>query len=173
MTAFPAPRRITLPEVTLSVHEAGSGPPVVMCHGFPELAWSWRHQIEALSAAGFRAIEMVPPKGTSFRIVPNPGSFAARCGVSKAIVSLDLRKNRGILKRAVEKRFVIEVSLHDERENYLAAPVLGFALGRHIHTFSKDEFDANVADAMADVYRVFAFQFMPPPSPQHEKYILG
>ncbi len=36
--------------------EAGKGFPVVMCHGFPELWYSWRHQIRALAAAGFRAI---------------------------------------------------------------------------------------------------------------------
>jgi pimeloyl-ACP methyl ester carboxylesterase len=67
MTAFPAPRRIPLAArrlpggaesapITLSVHEAGSGPAVVLCHGFPELAYSWRHQLPALAAAGFRAI---------------------------------------------------------------------------------------------------------------------
>jgi pimeloyl-ACP methyl ester carboxylesterase len=31
-------------------------PPVVLCHGWPELAFSWRHQIKALSAAGIRVI---------------------------------------------------------------------------------------------------------------------
>lgn len=45
--------------VRLSVHEAGHGagrPPVVFCHGFPELAYSWRHQLPAIADAGFRAI---------------------------------------------------------------------------------------------------------------------
>ena len=55
-TTFPAAERVRLPEVTLEVHEAGSGPAVVMCHGFPELAYSWRYQVNALAAAGFRAI---------------------------------------------------------------------------------------------------------------------
>lgn len=36
--------------------EQGEGPPVLLCHGFPELWYSWRHQIPALAAAGFRAI---------------------------------------------------------------------------------------------------------------------
>src|SRR5262245_38017682 len=65
--AFPAPRRIQLadrtassgtrePGIALSVHEAGQGPAVVLCHGFPELAYSWRHQVPALAAAGLRAI---------------------------------------------------------------------------------------------------------------------
>ena len=52
MIAPPEPRRIKLPDITLSVHEAGSGTPVVMCHGFPELAFSWSRQIHDLAAAG-------------------------------------------------------------------------------------------------------------------------
>jgi pimeloyl-ACP methyl ester carboxylesterase len=31
-------------------------PPVVLCHGFPELAWSWRHQLPAVADAGFTAV---------------------------------------------------------------------------------------------------------------------
>jgi soluble epoxide hydrolase/lipid-phosphate phosphatase len=42
--------------ISMHVAEAGSGPAVVMCHGFPELWYSWRHQIPALAEAGFRAI---------------------------------------------------------------------------------------------------------------------
>ncbi len=34
----------------------GGGVPVVFCHGFPELAFSWRHQLHALKGAGRRAI---------------------------------------------------------------------------------------------------------------------
>ena len=40
----------------LAVVDEGSGDPVVMIHGFPELAYSWRHQVPALTDAGFRAI---------------------------------------------------------------------------------------------------------------------
>jgi epoxide hydrolase A/B len=42
--------------IRMAVTEQGSGPAVVLCHGFPELAYSWRHQIPALARAGFRAI---------------------------------------------------------------------------------------------------------------------
>jgi len=38
------------------VAEAGAGPLVLMCHGFPESWYSWRHQIAALSEAGYRVI---------------------------------------------------------------------------------------------------------------------
>jgi pimeloyl-ACP methyl ester carboxylesterase len=42
--------------ITMQVHEAGEGYPVVLCHGFPEIWYSWRHQLKALSEAGFRVI---------------------------------------------------------------------------------------------------------------------
>ena len=45
-------------DVTLSVYTAGpaDGPAVVFSHGFPELAYSWRHQIAPLAAAGYHVI---------------------------------------------------------------------------------------------------------------------
>jgi pimeloyl-ACP methyl ester carboxylesterase len=42
--------------VELSVLDQGTGPLVVLLHGFPEGAYSWRHQIEPLVAAGYRVI---------------------------------------------------------------------------------------------------------------------
>jgi pimeloyl-ACP methyl ester carboxylesterase len=42
--------------VRLHYVEAGSGPLVVLLHGFPEFWYSWRHQIAGLAAAGFRVI---------------------------------------------------------------------------------------------------------------------
>ncbi len=42
--------------ITLSVVDEGDGEAVVFIHGFPELAYSWRYQIPAFAAAGFRAI---------------------------------------------------------------------------------------------------------------------
>ncbi|MEA3502789.1 MAG: alpha/beta hydrolase [Actinomycetota bacterium] len=42
--------------IELAVTEAGMGDPVVLIHGFPELAYSWRYQLPSLSGAGFRAI---------------------------------------------------------------------------------------------------------------------
>jgi pimeloyl-ACP methyl ester carboxylesterase len=49
-------RRLKVGEVRLAVAEAGEGEPVVLLHGFPELAHSWRHQLPALAAAGFHAV---------------------------------------------------------------------------------------------------------------------
>jgi pimeloyl-ACP methyl ester carboxylesterase len=44
----------------ISVHvvTAGEGPLVLFCHGFPESWYSWRHQLPAVAAAGYRAVAM-------------------------------------------------------------------------------------------------------------------
>jgi soluble epoxide hydrolase/lipid-phosphate phosphatase len=48
--------RIATNGIELSVHEAGAGTPVLLLHGFPELAYSWRNQIGPVADAGFRVI---------------------------------------------------------------------------------------------------------------------
>lgn len=42
--------------IELHVRDEGDGPLVVLCHGFPELAYSWRHQVPALVRAGHRVL---------------------------------------------------------------------------------------------------------------------
>jgi pimeloyl-ACP methyl ester carboxylesterase len=42
--------------IRLHIAESGSGPLVLLLHGFPEFWWSWRHQLPALAAAGYRAV---------------------------------------------------------------------------------------------------------------------
>ncbi len=49
-------RRLSTNGIELNVLEEGAGPLVVLCHGFPELAYSWRHQIPALTEAGYRVL---------------------------------------------------------------------------------------------------------------------
>jgi pimeloyl-ACP methyl ester carboxylesterase len=51
-------RRVATNGIELRVVEAGpeDGLPVVLCHGFPELSYSWRHQIPVLADAGYRVI---------------------------------------------------------------------------------------------------------------------
>jgi pimeloyl-ACP methyl ester carboxylesterase len=52
----PQPRIVDANRVQLAVTEAGEGEPVVLVHGFPELAYSWRYQLPALADAGLRVI---------------------------------------------------------------------------------------------------------------------
>ena len=56
MSNFPDPQLVDTNGIQLAVYEQGSGPAVILLHGFPELAYSWRHQLPALAAAGYRAI---------------------------------------------------------------------------------------------------------------------
>lgn len=49
-------REISANGIRLHVAEAGSGPLVLLLHGFPEFWWSWRHQLTALADAGMRAV---------------------------------------------------------------------------------------------------------------------
>ena len=42
--------------IELAIVEEGEGPLVVLCHGFPELGFSWRHQVPALAGAGYRVV---------------------------------------------------------------------------------------------------------------------
>jgi pimeloyl-ACP methyl ester carboxylesterase len=46
-------RTISANGIDIFLLEQGEGPLVVLCHGWPELSYSWRHQIPALAAAGF------------------------------------------------------------------------------------------------------------------------
>jgi pimeloyl-ACP methyl ester carboxylesterase len=48
--------RVATNGIELAVAAAGAGDPVVLLHGFPELAFSWRYQLPALADAGFHAI---------------------------------------------------------------------------------------------------------------------
>jgi pimeloyl-ACP methyl ester carboxylesterase len=49
-------RMIKTNGINLNIMEQGEGPLVIMCHGFPELAYSWRHQLPALADAGYHAV---------------------------------------------------------------------------------------------------------------------
>ncbi|MGX9418198.1 alpha/beta fold hydrolase [Vibrio sp. WJH972] len=56
---FPNPALISVNGITLEVFEAGlqhKGNPIVLCHGWPEHAYSWRFQIPALVDAGYHVI---------------------------------------------------------------------------------------------------------------------
>ena len=61
MSAFPQAQTIQITDIDgeqidLEVFSAGSGRPLVLCHGWPEHAYSWRHQIQPLVDAGYHVI---------------------------------------------------------------------------------------------------------------------
>jgi pimeloyl-ACP methyl ester carboxylesterase len=52
----PTQRIVEANGIRLNIAEQGNGPLVLLCHGFPESWYSWRHQLRALAAAGFHAV---------------------------------------------------------------------------------------------------------------------
>ena len=82
--------------IELSTVDAGDGPAVVLLHGFPELAYSWRHQIPALVDAGYRVI--APDQrgyGASDR-PPDVESYALTELVADVVGLLDTLDDLGI-----------------------------------------------------------------------------
>jgi pimeloyl-ACP methyl ester carboxylesterase len=67
-------RRVDVGEVTLHCVEAGSGPLVLLLHGFPEFWWSWRYQIPALAQAGFH---VVAPDLRGYNLSDKPRAVSA------------------------------------------------------------------------------------------------
>ncbi|MES9509178.1 alpha/beta hydrolase [Streptomyces sp. NPDC000609] len=57
-SADPHHRTVAAPAGRLHLVEQGTGPLVLLVHGFPESWYSWRHQLPALAAAGYRAVAL-------------------------------------------------------------------------------------------------------------------
>jgi pimeloyl-ACP methyl ester carboxylesterase len=82
--------------IRLHVAELGRGPLVVLLHGFPEFWWSWRHQLLALAAAGFRAVAVdlrgygasdKPPRGyDSFTLAADVTGLVRALGEQQATI---------------------------------------------------------------------------------------
>jgi pimeloyl-ACP methyl ester carboxylesterase len=79
-------RTISANGIEIFLLEQGEGPLVLLCHGWPELSYSWRHQIPALAAAGFRvaAPDMrgfgrtsAPAEIDAYSILDNVGDMVA------------------------------------------------------------------------------------------------
>ncbi|MFQ5564435.1 MAG: alpha/beta fold hydrolase [Parvularculaceae bacterium] len=86
MIDFASPRIVDAGGVLLAVYEEGSGPPVILVHGWPEIAYSWKPVFPALAAAGYRAIALdlkgfgrsaAPPLKNLYDICTLTGDLAA------------------------------------------------------------------------------------------------
>ena len=73
---FPEPRFVRTNGIRMAVYAAGpeTGLPVIFSHGFPELAFSWRHQIASLAAAGFRVLA---PDQRGYGLTERPAAVEA------------------------------------------------------------------------------------------------
>ncbi|KAJ4954878.1 hypothetical protein NE237_011661 [Protea cynaroides] len=68
-------RMVSVNGIQMHIAEKGQGPVVLLLHGFPQLWYSWRHQITALASQGYRAVAPdlrgygdtdAPPSSTSY-----------------------------------------------------------------------------------------------------------
>lgn len=84
-------RLVEVPGARIHLVEQGSGPLVLMVHGFPEAWYSWRHQLPALAEAGFRAVAIdvrgygrssAPPEVEAYRMLAH---VADNVGVVRAL----------------------------------------------------------------------------------------
>jgi pimeloyl-ACP methyl ester carboxylesterase len=71
---MPSTRTISANGIDIFLREAGEGPLVLLCHGWPELSYSWRHQIPAIAAAGYR---VAAPDMRGFGQTSAPADVAA------------------------------------------------------------------------------------------------
>ncbi len=91
-------RDIAVNGITLHVTERGQGPLVLFCHGWPELAYSWRHQIAALAEADYHAVapdmrgygrSTAPPEIDAYTILHLVGDMVglvAALGATQAVI---------------------------------------------------------------------------------------
>ena len=79
-------RTISANGIEIFVAEQDAGPLVLLCHGWPELSYSWRHQIPALAAAGFHVVApdmrgfgqtSAPPEIAAYSIFDTVGDMVA------------------------------------------------------------------------------------------------
>lgn len=85
-------------DVRLHYVAAGSGPLVVLLHGFPEFWYSWRHQIPALAAAGFRVLA---PDLRGYNESAKP------CGVRQYDIDLLAADIIGLIRQAGETQAAV------------------------------------------------------------------
>ena len=101
-------RKLTVNGIDMHVAEKGTGPVVVLIHGFPELWYSWRHQICALAARGFRAVApdlrgygdtSAPPSPSDYTIIHLVGDVVGLIDalnqekVSRTVIIINLSKS--------------------------------------------------------------------------------
>ncbi|HJS88000.1 MAG TPA: alpha/beta hydrolase [Acetobacteraceae bacterium] len=98
MASEPTQRDVACNGVRLRITEQGGGPLVLLLHGWPELAYSWRHQIPALAEAGWHVVapdmrgfggsEAPEPVGqyTVLHLVGDMVALASEMGERQAVI---------------------------------------------------------------------------------------
>jgi pimeloyl-ACP methyl ester carboxylesterase len=135
------------------VAEAGSGPLVLLLHGFPEFWWCWRHQLPALAEAGYRAVAMdlrgygasdKPPRGyDTITLAADVAGVVRALGEAQAVIvghdwggwlawsmpGLAPNETRAIAALSMAHPLTLRTALaRDGRQRRAWSPVLEFQL---------------------------------------------
>jgi pimeloyl-ACP methyl ester carboxylesterase len=135
------------------VAEAGTGPLVMLLHGFPEFWWAWRHQLPALAGAGYRAVAMdlrgygasdKPPRGyDTITLAADVAGVVRALGETSAVIAghdwggwlawsmpgLAPRETRAVAALSMAHPLTLRTALtHDRAQRRAWRPVLEFQL---------------------------------------------
>lgn len=99
------------------------------------------------------------PGGSSFRIVVPEQTTAYSIGIRKISVCINLQTNNNILERIKNKKFCVEVGIHDNQDNYLGWEEKNYTKKNYIKFFDCDDFDTNMKNIGAEVYDILTYQF--------------
>lgn len=162
--------RVSNGDVEIHAAVCGEGEPVIMCHGFPGLWYSWRHQLPAIAAAGWRAVAL-DMRGYGTSSAPSDPSRYQHDQVSTDVLAVldDLGAERAVLvghdfgapfvwsmalRHPARVRAVVALSVPYDPRRAPARPTETFAaVARqhflHLHYFqapgvAEAELDANV-----------------------------
>lgn len=78
--------------INMHIAEIGEGQPILLVHGFPELWYSWRHQLLSLSSLGYRAIAPDLRGYGDSEVPPSVFSYTVHHIVGDLVALLDLLK---------------------------------------------------------------------------------
>ncbi|MHB8690242.1 MAG: alpha/beta fold hydrolase [Solirubrobacteraceae bacterium] len=86
---FASPKTAQTNGITMEYFEQGEGTPVLLLHGFPEHAYSWRHQVDPVAAAGFRVIVPNQRGYAGTDATPDPDDYSVKNVVADITGLLD------------------------------------------------------------------------------------
>jgi pimeloyl-ACP methyl ester carboxylesterase len=133
------------------VAEIGTGPLVVLLHGFPQFWWAWRHQLPALAAAGYRAVALdlrgygasdKPPRGyDTISLAADVAGVIRALGEAEAVIAghdwggwlawsmpaIAPRETRAVAALSMAHPLTLRTALrHDRAQRRAWRPVLDF-----------------------------------------------
>ena len=80
-------------------------------------------------------------------------------GIRKISVCINLETNSNILERIKNKNFCVEVSIHDNEDNYLGWEEKNYTKKNYIKFFDSENFETNMSNIGSEVYDILTYQF--------------